>query len=268
MDLGISGRRALVAGSSSGIGAAIAAALAREGVKVVVHGRSAPAAEAVAEGIRRAGGEAAVALGDLISVADVDRIADVARAAFGGIDILVNSAGAADHFGPWSETTLETWERQYRLSTLYAIQLIHLLAPGMQAAGWGRIINLGSSVVYRPSGNAPDYTAAKAALHVVTPGLASALGAYGVTVNTLASGMVLTANTRQVLAEHARAQGFTEEGEARERRAAADVFPNPTGRAGRPEEIAAAACFLASEGASWVNGASLRVDGGARNTVN
>jgi 3-oxoacyl-[acyl-carrier protein] reductase len=263
MDFGIAGRRALIAGSSSGIGTAIAVALAREGVRVVVHGRSAAGAEAVAvaANIREAGGEASVVLGELGDASTVERIAREAMAAFGGIDILVNSAGASDHFDLWRDTSLETWERQYRLSVLYAIQLIQLIAPSMQAAGWGRIINLGSAIVFHPGGHAPDYTAAKAALQGVTPGYARDLGPYGVTVNTLCSGTVLTDNTERVMISHARALGLTEEGAALERRVAKEVWPNSIGRLGRPEEIAAAACFLASEQAAFVTGATLRADG-------
>ena len=261
MDLGIAGRRALIAGSSSGIGAAIARALAREGVQVVIHGRSAASAESVATDIREAGGEVSVVLGDLGDASAVDRIAREAMAAFGGLDILVNSAGASDHFDLWRDTSLQTWERQYRLSVLYAIQLIQLIAPSMQAAGWGRIVNLGSSIVYHPGGHAPDYTAAKAALQGVAPGFARDLGAHGVTVNTLCAGTVLTSNTERVMIGHARSLGLTEEGIALERRVAKQVWPNAVGRLGRPEEIAAAACFLASQHAAFITGATLRVDG-------
>jgi len=261
VDLGIAGRRALVAGSSSGIGAAIAEALAREGVRVVVHGRSAKSAEAVAGRIRANGGEAAVVLADLAEAADVERLAREALAAFGGLDILVNSAGASDHFDSWRETSLATWERQYRLSTLYAMQLIQLIAPTMESGGWGRIINLGSSIVYRPGGHAPDYAAAKAALQGVTPGYARDLGPRGVTVNTLCSGTVLTDNTEQVMISHARSLGLTETGAALERRVANEVWPNSIGRLGRPEEIAAACCFLASQPAAFITGATLRADG-------
>ena len=268
MDFGIAGRRALVAGSSSGIGAAIARALAKEQVRVVVHGRSAESAQAVAADIRRAGGEATTVLGDLADPAAVDRLGDEALAAFDGLDILVNSAGASDHFDPWLETSPEAWERQYRLSTLYAVQLIRRIAPAMQARGWGRIINLSSAVVYQPSAFAPDYTAAKAALHSVAPGLAGSLGRDGVTVNTLCSGTVLTANTEQVMISHARALGIAEAGEALERRFATEVWPTQLARFGRPDEVAAAVCFLASEPAAFITGSTLRVDGGMGATVN
>src|ERR1700722_18980704 len=190
MEFGIAGRRALVAGSSSGIGAAIAVALAAEGARVVIHGRHRDSAESVASTIRSASGEAAIIYGDLGITAEVEAVGHAALAAFGGIDILVNSAGASDHFHPWLDTSMSTWERQYQLSTLYAVRLIQMMVPAMRSNGWGRIINISSAVVYQPSAFAPDYTAAKAALHVASPGLAAALGAQGVTVNTVCAGTI------------------------------------------------------------------------------
>ena len=268
MDLGINGRRALVAGSSSGIGAAIAVALAAEGARVVIHGRNRDSAEAVAKTIRDAGAEAAIICGDLGNRAAVDSIGYSALQAFGGIDILVNSAGASDHFDPWLNTPVSQWERQYQLSVLYAVQLIQITVPAMRTNGWGRIINISSAVVYQPSPFAPDYTAAKAALHVSSPGLASTLGPEGITVNTVCAGTILTTNTENVMKEHAATQGFSEAGAALEQRFATAVWPNPTRRFGRPEEVAAAVCFLASKQASYINGATIRVDGGMGSTVN
>jgi 3-oxoacyl-[acyl-carrier protein] reductase len=268
MDLGINGRRALVAGSSSGIGAAIAVALAAEGARVVIHGRNRDSAEAVAKTIQDAGAEAVIICGDLGNRAAVDAIGHSALQAFGGIDILVNSAGASDHFDPWLNTSVGKWEKQYQLSVLYAVQLIQITVPAMRANSWGRIINISSAVVYQPSPFAPDYTAAKAALHVSSPGLATALGPEGITVNTVCAGTILTTNTENVMKEHAATLGFSEAGAALEQRFATAVWPNPTRRFGRPEEVAAAVCFLASKQASYINGATIRVDGGMGSTVN
>jgi NAD(P)-dependent dehydrogenase (short-subunit alcohol dehydrogenase family) len=268
MNFDIAGRRALIAGSSSGIGAAIAVALAAEGARVVIHGRHKDSAESVAKTIRGASGEAAIIYGDLGDPAAVDAVGRGALEAFGGIDILVNSAGASDHFDPWLETPVSTWQRQYQLSTLYAVRLIQMMVPAMRSKGWGRIINISSAVVYQPSPYAPDYTAAKAALHVASPGLAAALGAEGITVNTVCAGTILTSNTQNVMKAHAQAMGLSEVGDALERRMATEVWPNPLRRFGRPEEVAAAVCFLASNQASYISGTTLRIDGGMGSTVN
>jgi NAD(P)-dependent dehydrogenase (short-subunit alcohol dehydrogenase family) len=198
----------------------------------------------------------------------VESIGHSALQAFGGIDILVNSAGAADHFDPWLNTSVSQWEKQYQLSVLYAVQLIQIAVPAMRNHGWGRIINISSAVVYQPSPFAPDYTAAKAALHVSSAGLASALGPEGITVNTVCAGTILTINTGNVMKEHSQKLGFPEVGAALEQRFATAVWPNPTRRFGRPEEVAAAVCFLASKQASYINGATIRVDGGMGSTVN
>ena len=225
-------------------------------------------AESVAATIRKAAGEAAIVCGDLGDPAAVDAVGHGALAAFGGIDILVNSAGASDHFDPWLDTSVSTWQRQYQLSTLYAVRLIQMMVPTMRGTGWGRIINISSAVVYQPSPFAPDYTAAKAALHVASPGLAGALGAEGITVNTVCAGTILTSNTQTVMQNHAQAMGLSEAGDALERKMATDVWPNPLRRFGRPEEVAAAVCFLASNQASYISGTTLRVDGGMGSTVN
>ena len=268
MEFGIAGRRAFVAGSSSGIGAAIAVALAAEGVRVVVHGRNKDSAAAVAKTIQDAGGEAASVCGDLGNRAAVEVIGHGALQVFGGIDILVNSTGASDHFVPWLDIPVSQWEKRYQLSVLYAVQLIQMMVPAMRTGGWGRIINISSAVVYQPSPYAPDYTAAKAALHVASPGLATALGPEGITVNTVCAGTILTTNTENVMQAHAKALGFDETGPALERRMAREAWPNPTCRFGRPEEVAAAVCFLASKQAAYINGSTLRVDGGMGSTVN
>jgi NAD(P)-dependent dehydrogenase (short-subunit alcohol dehydrogenase family) len=143
-----------------------------------------------------------------------------------------------------------------------------MIVPTMRSNGWGRIINISSAVVYQPSPFAPDYTAAKAALHVASPGLAAALGGEGITVNTVCAGTILTSNTQNVMTEHARAMWISETGGALERRMATDVWANPLRRFGRPEEVAAAVCFLASNQASYISGTTLRVDGGMGGTVN
>lgn len=267
MDLHLTGKRALVAGSSGGIGAGIARMLAEEGVTVVVHGRNGGSADRVAQQIRDGGGQAAVVLGDLSDARAVERIAREAEAQFGGIDILVNSAGASPAYEPWLETSPDLWEERFRSTTLYAVRLIHALTPAMKTRGWGRIISIGSGVYARPSAFAPEYSAAKAALHTLAVGLAHALGDSGVTANTVTSSVVLTPNTADVMAMQAARLGWPETGAALEARVAKEMWPMPIGRLGRVEDVAAAVCFLCSAQARHITGANLRVDGGSAGWV-
>lgn len=269
MKLGIEGRRALIAGSSSGIGAGIAVMLAGEGVEILVHGRRTKNAEAVVEDIRASGGRASALIGALDVPQDVDRLAAAALAT-GPIDILINSAGATTSACGWFDVPMEKWQRQYQFSTLYAVQLIRALVPPMRERSWGRVLNVSSGAAFKPMAFHPEYSAAKLALHTLACSLSRELGDCGVTINTLISGLVMTENTQALMQQAAQAQGFTETGVELERRVLRDVWRSalPITRAGRVEELAAAACFLVSGHAGYITGASLRVDGGGAGYVN
>lgn len=269
MKFGIEGRRALIAGSSSGIGAGIAAMLAGEGVEVLVHGRSPANAAAVVDGIRAQGGKASALFAALDVPDEVERLARDALAT-GPIDILINSAGATTSARSWFDVPMEIWQQQYQFSTLYAVQLIRALVPAMRERRWGRILNINSAAAFKPMAFHPEYSAAKLALHTVACSLSRELGDCGVTVNTLISGLVMTENTKAMMTKTAEAHGFTETGVELERRVLRDAWRSaiPLARAGRVEELAAAACFLVSQHASYITGASLRIDGGGAGYVN
>jgi NAD(P)-dependent dehydrogenase (short-subunit alcohol dehydrogenase family) len=268
MDLGIAGRRALVVGSSSGIGAEIAVQLAQEGVDVILHGRSRASAELVRERIAQARGTATVLLADLDETAQVEGLAREALAA-GPVDILVNCAGAASTIYNWFDAPADAWQRQFQTSTFYAVQLIRAIVPQMRDRGWGRVLNVSSGAAYSAMPAHPEYAAAKLALHSITATLAAELGDSGVTVNTLVPGAVRTPNTEQNIVAQGAAAGFGETGAALEKRVIAEIWKAsiPLARVGRPEELASAACFLVSERASYVMGAALRVDGGAVGSI-
>jgi len=263
MDLGLAGKRALVTGSSSGIGAGVTRMLAAEGCAVVVHGRDRARAEKVADQI----GAVAVAIGDLSSDAGADTVAQVA----GAIDILVNNAGGAAGTSAmgWTEVGEAAWIETYQQNAIAAARMIRRLLPGMKAKGWGRIINIASAAGTQPIAFGPDYGAAKGAVLNMTVSLAKSLGDCGVTVNSVSPGAILTPAVEAWLTSLKGAMGWGDislaEAEARMTR---EIVPLPIGRIGRVEDIAHAVCMIASPGAGFMTGANVRVDGGQVQSVN
>ena len=264
MDLKLTGKRAIVTGSSSGIGAAIARELAAEGAAVVVHGRDQARAEAVAAGIREKGGAAAVALGAISDDAGADAVADAALAALGGIDILVNCAGGVVRSDnpEWTDVSSEDWLQSFSLNVVSVVRLAKRLTPGMIARGWGRIVNVSSIGGTQWSGRLHDYGAAKAALDHLTGNMSRALAGQGVTVNAVIPGTVLTPQAERWIGTLAAQKGWPDDFAERERIYTRDFSAQPVPRLGRAEEIAAAVAFLASPRSDFTTGALLRIDGG------
>jgi 3-oxoacyl-[acyl-carrier protein] reductase len=258
MDLQLTGRRALVTGSSSGLGEAIAKALAAEGADVVVHGRDRPRTEAVATAIRAAGARAAI--GDLTTDAGADATTEAALAE-GPIDILVNNAGAYSHRG-WKEATAEDWRQTYELNVISGVRMILRLLPRMRERGWGRVIQIGGGLGLQPGADLPHYNATLAARHNLTVSLARELKGTGITSNTVAPGAILVDSVQRLLTDLAPARGWGETWQDIERNAIEELVPNDIGRLGRPEEIAAAVLYLSGPLAGYVTGTTLRVDGG------
>jgi NAD(P)-dependent dehydrogenase (short-subunit alcohol dehydrogenase family) len=269
MDLGITGKRALITGSTSGIGAATARMLAAEGVAVIINGRNAERAEAVRADIAAAGGTAAVALGDLATDEGADAAMAVAMGAFGGIDILVNNLGQFEPFAPvWSDATPAQWAVTYEANVIAAVRTIRASVEGMKAAGWGRIINIASGAYTEPPPEFPTYGPSKAALVNMSVGLAKALANTGITVNTISPGSVLTEALKANLPIMGKANGWDDADlDALESRFA-HQWRSLVSRTGRVEEIAALICFVASAHAAYITGTNYRIDGGAHATLN
>lgn len=260
MDLQLNGKRALVTGSSSGIGEAIAKLLAAEGANVVIHGRDALRANAVADAIRRGDRRAEVVLGDLSTDAGAKAVAETALAG-GDIDILVNNAGGYHHV-TWHEATTRHWLDTYQQNVMSGVRLIHGIVPQMCKRGWGRVITIGGGLAIQPIAVQPDYNASLAARHNLAVSLARQLRETGVTSNVVAPGAIHVKAVEDFITHASEGKGWGDTWEELERAAVREFVPNDIGRLGRPEEVASAVAYLASPLAGYISGAILRVDGG------
>jgi NAD(P)-dependent dehydrogenase (short-subunit alcohol dehydrogenase family) len=240
----LQGKTALVTGATSGIGQAIAQAVAREGARVVVSGRDEQRGKAVVEAIRSAGGSAAFVAADLTSTAGMDRLAREASETFGPVDILVNNAGIFP-FGPTAQTDEATFDAVIGTNVKAPFYLTAALAPQMAERGSGKIINITTMAAYVGMAGYALYGASKAALALLTKSWAAEFGPRGVNVNAISPGPTRTPATVGM-------------GEGLEQLARTTL----AGRPADPSEIAEAAVYLASPEANYVHGITLPVDGG------
>lgn len=258
MDLGLSGRVAVVTGASQGIGLATSRLLAAEGAALVLCARDAGRLTAAAAGLERGGARVAAVPGDVLDPDLPGRLA-AAAAGLGPVDILVNNAGGeSGHLG-FEQLTDAGWEAAYRLNVVAPARLIRAVLPGMRARRWGRIVNVASYTARMPEPFCLPYAAAKAALVNMTRGLARTAAADGVLVNSVLPGLTETDGVTEGFASAVAATGRSRDDllTAMLRRAPIDA-----GRMGEPAEVAGLIAFLASEQASWISGAAYEVDGG------
>lgn len=268
MDLQLADKRALVTGSTSGIGAEIARMLAQEGVKVVVHGRDRTRAQGVATDIGANGGQAAVALGDLMTTDGVEAVIEQTEKAFGGIDILVNNAGGSNSATApgWFETPVAEWADSYRQNTLPVVRLAQAFVPAMCERGWGRAIQISSRNAISAYAQFGAYGAAKAAVNNLTLSLSKALAGTGVTSNGIMPGLIYTPLVDPWFESLAKQLGSDDPQVGRDF-ALKNVLQQTVSRLGQPKDIAAAVCFIASPLSDFMTGTTFRIDGGATPTV-
>ncbi len=248
----LGGKVAVVTGASKGIGASIAKHLAELGASVVVnYSTSKEGADRVVKEITAKGGKAVALQASIAKPAEVTRLFDEAKKAFGHIDILVNNAGVYD-FAPLEAITPEHFHKQFDLNVLGLILASQAAAAHFGANG-GSIVNMSSVVATAAPATSTVYSATKAAVDAVTKALAKELGPKKIRVNSVNPGMVETEGTTSTGMSE-KESGFRKSIEAQ----------TPLGRIGQPHDIAPAVGFLVSDDAAWITGETLYISGGFR----
>ena len=243
----LSGRRALVTGGNSGIGAAMARALGLAGARVLLVARREAELSASAQALRDEGIDATVLSADLVDPAATRAAARAAEERLGGVDILVNAAGT-NLRQPFAEVTPEAWQMQLALHLGAPFFLTQALAPGMAAQRWGRIINIASLQSHRAFAHSAPYGAGKGGVVQLTRAIAQEWGGHGITCNAIGPGFFPTALTAPVFADAAMAQRHAQQ--------------TCIGRNGELRDLVGATVFLASDASAYITGQTLMVDGG------
>jgi 3-oxoacyl-[acyl-carrier protein] reductase len=253
MDLGITGRRAVVCGSSSGIGLACATQFVREGAEVLLVARN---EERLGRICSELGANASSVAADISNVEGVERVRAAVEQRWGGADILINNAGGPKP-GPFDALGDEDWMKAFELNLMSAVRLTRALLPGMIEKQWGRIVNITSVSVKQPVDNLMLSNSLRMAVVGFAKTLGNEVSRHGITINTVGPGFTRTDRLEQLATATAERQG----------KGVQDVYQTwasevPLRRIGEADEVAAAVVFLASNAASYINGVVLAVDGG------
>ena len=255
----LSGRTALVTGSTSGIGLAYAKALAAEGANVVINGfGDAAAIEAERVGLEAlSGAKAHYSDADLTKVDAIEAMMKTVGDVFGGVDILINNAGV-QHVSPVDEFPVAKWDLIIALNLTAAFHAIRLALPAMKAKKWGRIINTASAHSLVASPNKSAYVTAKHGLVGLSKTVALEVATMGITSNCISPGYVWTPLVENQIPDTMKARGLTRD------QVINDVLldAQPTKQFVTPEQVAALALFLCGDAAAQITGANLSVDGG------
>jgi NAD(P)-dependent dehydrogenase (short-subunit alcohol dehydrogenase family) len=243
----LQGRVALVTGGATGIGLAVATALAGAGAKVVLCGRRAALLAGACESLRSAGAEAAFVDADLADRSALTRVATASAEAFGAPDIVVHAAGM-NRRQPWAQIDDAAWDEQLDVMLAAPFFLSRALVPAMAARGWGRVIAIASLQSSRAFADSLPYGAAKGGVVQLVRAMAEAWSGQGVNANAIAPGFFPTALTGAVFDDEARLQAIRRQ--------------TACGRTGELADLQGAAVFLASPAAAYITGQTLYVDGG------
>ena len=249
-DLQLEGRRAVITGASRGIGKAIAERLARNGARVALVSRKRESLEEVARELASRGTETLVIPANMNRSEDVVAIIPQVVERWGGVDILVNNAATNPVFGPLVDLNEEAWDKVMKTNVSGPFLLSREAAREMMKVGTGVIINIASTGGLEPSPMLGAYSVSKAAVIMLTKVMAVELGKSGIRVNCIAPGLVETRFAEVLVNTPSIHDAYVE-------RAA-------LGRHGQPEEIAAAAHFLASDASAYMTGQVMVIDGGTR----
>jgi NAD(P)-dependent dehydrogenase (short-subunit alcohol dehydrogenase family) len=244
----LTGKTALVTGSSRGIGRAIAEAMAAEGAKVVISSRKADSCAEAAAAIQAKGGQAVAIACHVGEKAQLQALVAETHAVFGGIDILVNNVGANPVLGPLQTLSDDAFDRVMTSNVKSALWLSNLVLPEMAARKDGAVIFISSIAALRASAGINAYGAAKAALMQLARGLAADYGPSNIRVNCIAPGLIKTDFARAL---------WDNDDRSRQR-----IAETPLGRLGEPRDIAGAAVLLASPAGSFITGQTIIIDGG------
>jgi 3-oxoacyl-[acyl-carrier protein] reductase len=257
MDLNLKNKVAIVFAASKGIGKAIAAALSAEGAHVVIGSRDEQELNKTANEIKQLTGNDVLAIAvDVSDVAQVNSFIQKVADAFGRIDILLNNAGGPP-FDKFENFDDAQWQKAFDLNLLSVVRATRAVLPYMQKTGSGRIINIISGSVKSVLANSVLSTAMRMGVVGMAKLMADEVGAYNITVNNVAPGLILTDRIKHTLPKDADPEEAMNE-------KAKNI---PLGRIGKPEELAALVAFLASEQASYISGQTIQVDGGAGRNI-
>jgi 3-oxoacyl-[acyl-carrier protein] reductase len=260
LNLGLENRVCAITGASSGIGFEVTRQLCSEGAKVLMISRNPEQLAAMSEVVRAEGGTAGVLVMDITEDHAGEHVVAAARQEFGGLDVLVNNAGAAK-WRDLEDTPDEDFRDQLELSVMAPLNLMRAALPAMLERGWGRVVNVSSTAGKRPSSMMPDYSVGKAAMLSLSRLFADRYAQQGVLVNAVCPGPTeseLWMEPGGLLDQAGSASGADSRKETREGVGA----KRPIGRLATPEEIASVVTFLCSDRASYVSGAAWGVDGG------